>query len=98
MILVWQRVRTRQRPEAFARGAVSESDLCSGPWSYISFRSCRMAHTHEFDCKLCGAHLDSRQELDKHTKDKHPNESRSAQSGMDSSSRSSSSNDPRRTG
>jgi len=55
-----------------------------------------MAHTHEFDCKLCGAHLDSRQELDLHTKDKHPNQTKSAQSRMDSSSRSS--NDPSRTG
>ena len=25
-----------------------------------------MAHTHEFDCKVCGAHLESRQELDQH--------------------------------
>lgn len=25
-----------------------------------------MSHTHEFDCKVCGAHLDSRQELDQH--------------------------------
>ena len=31
-----------------------------------------MAHTHEFDCKQCGAHLDSRQELDEHTREKHP--------------------------
>jgi hypothetical protein len=30
-----------------------------------------MPHTHEFDCHLCGAHLDSRQELEKHNRDKH---------------------------
>lgn len=40
-----------------------------------------MAHTHEFDCKVCGAHLDSRQELDQHNRDKH---SASAQSGQSS--------------
>jgi len=27
-----------------------------------------MAHTHEYDCKVCGAHLDSRQELDQHNR------------------------------
>lgn len=30
-----------------------------------------MAHTHEFDCRVCGAHLDSRKELDEHTREKH---------------------------
>lgn len=30
-----------------------------------------MPHNHEFDCKQCGAHLDSRQELDRHVHDKH---------------------------
>ena len=48
-----------------------------------------MAHTHEFDCKVCGAHLDSRQELDKHNKEKHSNSAQSGQSNMSSSSRSS---------
>jgi hypothetical protein len=47
-----------------------------------------MAHTHEFDCKVCGAHLDSRQELDKHTREKHQDKAQSGQSRMDSSSRS----------
>ena len=41
-----------------------------------------MAHTHEFDCKICGAHLDSRQDLDKHNREKHSNQ---AQSGSSSS-------------
>jgi hypothetical protein len=30
-----------------------------------------MAHTHEFDCRICGAHLDSREELDKHARTEH---------------------------
>lgn len=29
-------------------------------------------HTHEFDCAICGAHLDTRQELDRHTAHRHP--------------------------
>jgi hypothetical protein len=28
-------------------------------------------HTHEFDCRHCGAHLDSRDELDRHNRDNH---------------------------
>ena len=48
-----------------------------------------MAHTHEFDCKLCGAHLDTRQELDRHTREKHQDAAQSAQSRSDSSGRSS---------
>ena len=47
-----------------------------------------MAHTHEFDSKVCGAHLDSRQELDQHTREKHQDKSQSARPRMDSSSRS----------
>ncbi|MFL5577886.1 MAG: hypothetical protein ACJ79S_18175 [Gemmatimonadaceae bacterium] len=31
-----------------------------------------MAHTHEFDCRICGAHLDSRRELDEHNREMHP--------------------------
>jgi hypothetical protein len=31
-----------------------------------------MAHTHEFDCKICGAHIDSREELDRHNRANHP--------------------------
>jgi hypothetical protein len=30
-----------------------------------------MAHTHEFDCIVCGAHLDSEEELDRHNEEKH---------------------------
>jgi hypothetical protein len=52
-----------------------------------------MAHTHEFDCKICGAHLDSRQDLDKHNREKHTNQ---AQSGQSSSFGGSSSSNPSR--
>lgn len=49
-----------------------------------------MAHTHEYDCKLCGAHLDSRQELEQHNRQHHPgsqsDQSRSASSSSNSSS------------
>ena len=44
-----------------------------------------MAHTHEFDCKVCGAHLDSRQELDKHNRDSHSSNAQSGQSNFGSS-------------
>ncbi len=30
-----------------------------------------MAHTHEFDCPICGAHLDSRKQLDQHSSKEH---------------------------
>ena len=55
-----------------------------------------MAHTHEFDCKVCGAHLDSRQDLDKHNREKHASGAQSGQSNMSSSGRPSSgqSNNP----
>ena len=45
-----------------------------------------MAHTHEFDCKVCGVHLDSRQELDRHNREKHPSVAKSGESSMRSSS------------
>jgi hypothetical protein len=44
-------------------------------------------HTHEFDCPSCGAHIDSREELDRHNRLKHPDATRSspqAASGGDS--------------
>lgn len=28
-------------------------------------------HTHEFDCRICGEHLHSQQELDRHNRDEH---------------------------
>lgn len=30
-----------------------------------------MAHTHEYDCKQCGAHLDSADELRRHNETQH---------------------------
>lgn len=30
-----------------------------------------MAHTHEFDCIVCGAHLDSQDQLARHNQDNH---------------------------
>ena len=53
-----------------------------------------MEHTHEFDCKVCGKHLDSRQELDKHNRENHASNAQSGQSGMSSSGGSSSSRSP----
>lgn len=46
-----------------------------------------MAHTHEFDCKVCGAHLDSRQDLDQHNREKHSASAQSGQSNAGSSQR-----------
>ncbi len=30
-----------------------------------------MAHTHEYDCIVCGAHFDSSEELDRHNHEEH---------------------------
>lgn len=30
-----------------------------------------MEHTHEFDCPICGSHLDSRDQLEQHTRQAH---------------------------
>jgi hypothetical protein len=30
-----------------------------------------MAHDHSFDCRQCGAHLDSQEELNRHMREKH---------------------------
>jgi hypothetical protein len=30
-----------------------------------------MEHDHTYDCRLCGAHLDSQQELNKHNRECH---------------------------
>ena len=30
-----------------------------------------MAHTHEYDCIVCGAHLESLDELDRHNRQQH---------------------------
>jgi len=49
-----------------------------------------MAHTHEFDCRVCGAHLDSQRELDEHTKKTHTAQASSASSASNPSDRGSS--------
>ena len=46
-----------------------------------------MAHTHEFDCRICGAHLDSQQELDKHKRAKHTVQASASDSSESSASR-----------
>ena len=28
-------------------------------------------HNHEFDCRICGEHLNSQRELDRHNRDEH---------------------------
>jgi len=55
-----------------------------------------MAHTHEFDCRVCGTHLDSRQELDQHNREKHSASAQSGQSNPGSSQRPPSSDQSRR--
>ena len=44
-------------------------------------------HTHQFDCKTCGAHLDSREELDRHNAAKHPESIRGAEPSSGTGSR-----------
>lgn len=51
-----------------------------------------MAHTHEFDCRQCNAHFDSREELDRHNQQVHSQQaSGSSNSGNRQGSSSSSS-------
>jgi hypothetical protein len=45
-----------------------------------------MAHDHSFDCRQCGAHLDSQDELNRHMKDKHSAQAQSSGSSQQSSS------------
>jgi hypothetical protein len=49
-----------------------------------------MAHNHEFDCKQCGAHLDSREALDRHNREEHTAQAGSSRNDSSSSSDSSS--------
>ena len=37
-----------------------------------------MPHDHEFDCPICGAHLDSRADLNQHTDREHAQHGRGA--------------------
>jgi hypothetical protein len=54
-----------------------------------------MAHTHEFDCRICGAHLDSQQELEQHNQTNHPDRARDSQASDSSGMRGRSSSDDR---
>lgn len=49
-----------------------------------------MPHDHTYDCRICGAHLDSQQELNKHNRECHsaqaqtePSDSRQPRSKSD---------------
>lgn len=48
-------------------------------------------HTHEYDCRVCGAHLDSQRELDEHNRRHHPGTGEQSAPGMSASSGTSSS-------
>jgi hypothetical protein len=39
-----------------------------------------MAHDHSFDCRQCGAHLDSQDELNRHIRENHSAQSKSGSS------------------
>jgi uncharacterized Zn finger protein (UPF0148 family) len=43
-----------------------------------------MPHTHEFDCPICGAHLDSRKELAEHSREEHTHSASSRSESSDS--------------
>jgi hypothetical protein len=46
-----------------------------------------MAHDHEFDCQKCGAHFDSRDQLERHTKQQHSQTQQAGSSNIGSSVR-----------
>ena len=41
---------------------------------------------HDFECRQCGAHFDSRDQLDRHTRQQHTAQAGSSQSGSSSDS------------
>lgn len=45
-----------------------------------------MHHNHEFDCPICGEHLDSRDDLNRHRERSHAQEGRSAEASSRSAS------------
>ena len=47
-----------------------------------------MAHDHSFDCRQCGAHLDSQQELNEHNRNEHSIQGKPSDEGQSSQSRS----------
>ncbi|MGH7617231.1 MAG: hypothetical protein ACREPM_08395 [Gemmatimonadaceae bacterium] len=48
-----------------------------------------MAHDHTFDCRQCGAHLDSQEELNRHIRETHSAQAQSSGSSQSSSNPSS---------
>ena len=59
MPLVHRRFETRVQPEAECPSLFREG------------KQIMAQHTHELDCRQCGAHFDSREELDRHNRDTH---------------------------
>jgi hypothetical protein len=49
-----------------------------------------MAHDHSFDCRQCGAHLDSQDELNRHIRENHSAQAKPSGSSQQSSSNQSS--------
>jgi hypothetical protein len=45
-----------------------------------------MAHDHSFDCRQCGAHLDSQDELNRHIRENHSAQTKSGSSQQQSGS------------
>jgi hypothetical protein len=54
-------------------------------FAFIVRQEVVMTHTHEFDCRICGAQLDSQDELDQHMRAEHTMQVK-PQSGGDASS------------
>jgi hypothetical protein len=46
-----------------------------------------MAHDHDFDCQKCGAHFDTRDQLERHTKQQHSPNQQAGSSNVGSSSK-----------
>jgi hypothetical protein len=42
-----------------------------GPFAGSNEEMFSMPHDHTYDCRICGAHLDSQQELNKHNRECH---------------------------
>jgi hypothetical protein len=63
---------------------VTQSPFVRDPVPHALTLEESMAHTHEFDCRICGAHLDSQKQLDEHNQKEH---TRQASGGSGSSVR-----------
>lgn len=49
-------------------------------------------HSHEFDCRVCGEHFHSQQELDRHNRDEHAQQAGGIGGNVSSGSRGTDSN------